>query len=122
MTATLRTMLLQDLPTDEDRLQLLFQDAAAWIARSYASSISEASDSTVDTHLAMISTLTTLNKFVYRDDFTTELPELIEGWLDDEYAAQDFYMSSFDANISRDSQYMPPLFGYFTSNSDALYS
>lgn len=142
MTGTLRTMLIRELPHIKDipeytwdeqnkryihnedwaHTRKLIQDAAAWVARSYASSIHEVSDSTIDTHLSMVSTLTKFNEMIYGNDETMELWEAIDLWLDDEYAAEDFYMSSYDANVSLPSRPMPELFGYFNPDSDSLYS
>jgi hypothetical protein len=136
---TLRDMLITPLPSLDDpeytrsdeghfvqdanwlQTRTMLADAAAYIATSYASSIEYTSDSTIDTHLAMIATLTNLNNVIYAHDQTMEFDEALTAFLDDDDAAIDFYMATYDANTSGPDMPMPTFMTHFNPDSDGLY-
>ena len=102
----------------------LFQDAAAYIARLYAGTIDYTSDSTVDSHNAMIASLTALHGVIYGNDLTMSDEAALAYWLDDRDNWMDLSEVA-DPNMGIPDDLKtggyPELFNYFNLDQDLAY-
>ena len=100
----------------------LIQECSIWIARVYADSYTYHSDSTIDSHSAMLCSLTALNGLIYGNDQTMSTDEAIQLWLDNPDDAMDLIESANpNTGISDElDKNRPRLFTYFNLDYDAL--
>jgi hypothetical protein len=98
----------------------LIQECSIWIARVFADSYTYQSDSTIDSHTAMLCSLVALNGLIYGNDQTMQTSEAIELWLDNPDDCIDLIEAanpntgiSDELNTNR-----PRLFAYFNLDWD----
>jgi len=93
----------------------LIQECAIWIARAFADCYNYHSDSTIDSHDAMIAALAELNGLIYGNDQTMSTEEAILLWVDDPDQYMDLACAANpNASLSDEiNNNRPRLFEYF---------
>lgn len=93
----------------------LIQECAIWIARAFADCYDYHSDSTIDSHDAMIAALAELNALIYGNDQTMSTEEAILLWINDPDQYMDFACAANpNASLSDEIENnRPRLFEYF---------
>lgn len=101
-------------------LDKAFMEATRWTALNLAQGYDYHSDSTVDSHYAIISSLAALNNVVYRHDLTMDLAEAINLWLDDTDICIDLIETANPNTGMTDeiNNSRPELFSYFNLDWD----
>lgn len=113
---------IDNLDSGHKLMRQLITDAAAYTARVYSESLGYISDSTIDSHNAMISTMTELHRLIYGDDQTLDDQQALDQWLDNETNLMDLAEVSNPNTGPSDGQLTPPaLFDYFNLSDDFLY-
>jgi len=108
--------------SEHNAIRREFADAAAWTARLFAATQDYHSDSTIDSHNAMIETLTALHYVIYGNDQTMDDDEAIRLWLDEDGLA-DALVETANPNTGMPDDLndaRPALFARFNLDYDAL--
>lgn len=98
----------------------LFMNATIWTALNLAQGYTYHSDSTIDSHYAIIASITELNNVVYRHNLTMDLDEAVNRWLDDVGICIDLIETANPNTGMTDEidQSRPELFTYFNLDYD----
>ena len=112
------------IPNPDDHyneLRTLIADAAAWTARLYAATQDYHSDSTLDSHNAMIDMLNAYHQFIYGADQTMTEQEALDSFLTCDVWAM---LETTNPNTEMPDELAknrPELFSYFDLNGDRWY-